>query len=370
MPRQAQPGNSSRRIVVSPFDLFGPPPTTPQADPDVLARHAAGIVRLTLDKAAAHHDSPSRYPLPDDKYSLDRALADKLGRLRPEVRAVVTKAAAGRVRTPRVEDYGSAAALGAGGKTPILDRALQQSLPADVRGAADRLRATVARLKPSELRPPRPALVPTQADLVLKKVTCKQKTKGEVGKDEIDMAATGHDVYHLSDTTTGPFRVGKFNAKDANETTYATPKVVASFPVLDGAEGGMVFPATLYLAEKDFGGFKKYIAEAGSVSDHEMQELLTVAMVTSVTSLTGLAAGRTGVAALIGREGVRPKDLLPALALGLLGSPASGLLLLPLPLGIFRNPIIRGAVAIAVLAARDWLVRVFKDEVFPPFPAS
>jgi phospholipase C len=330
--------------------------------------HVQSMVRLTFDKAAAHIGDPGKYPLPADPDAFEHAFARRLSKLPPDVQKVIGKAAGKRLSAPaQSRTYGTYNVLKAEEPTPIMARALAQPVPDPVRAAADEFRQRVAAVKPRDLQPS-PTSVPVQVDLVLTEVTCKQKTKGEVGRDEIDMAAVGHDVYHQKDNTLAPFRVGQFNTGD--RVTLSPAKVLASFPVVGGAVGGAVFPVTVHLAEVDFGGFAKFVEDVRSVSDHELQELLLIGGMTGLTGLAGSPGIPSVIAALANGEDLKD-GLLAAISSGLLGPLGTGLLFTAasLPRDLVQA-LVGGVIGTAFLAVRDWLTELFGDEIFPPVPIS
>jgi phospholipase C len=324
-----------------------------------VVEQSEAIVRLSLDKAAAHLDNPREFPIADPD-SIEGLLAAKL-KHQPQPVCKSFAAAAAQRLSARARNYAAAASVDPSLPTAILPRALAAVKPAPLTLAAENVKRILAQLQLPETRLPLhpPQLVPTQVELHLLNVHCTHKTRLEFGQDEIQMAATGHDVYHRQDNSLDPFSAGKFK----NGERIANTQLLASFPVLNGALGGMVFPATLYLAEKDFGGFRKSIDQIQSLTDHEMQEIIALALSVSTTSLLGLAEGAD--------IGFAHNGLLAAIALGLAGSIHIGLTVKQgIPQIKITGPLRSALRKILSLVIGDGLRAFFKDDIFPPQPAA
>ncbi|MFV8751392.1 alkaline phosphatase family protein [Nannocystaceae bacterium ST9] len=315
-------------------------PTTAEINellPDV---HA--LVQLAFDKAAAHLQSPARYPLPSGGVSVEQALANKLERLPSAIRRSLSSAALGRLASSstRTLAYGRMAALDPASAAPLLERAA--ALPTR---ESLRRRSIDASVRPEStpLRPPSlGTIVPKQIDLSVAKVFCKDKVSTAL-RDEIHMALTLHDVYHGEDHQAGPFAVGKFRAGESIEVD----RLLASAPALDGIVSELIYPVTLYMAEKDIaGGFAEFIHDAQALSNHEMLELLSIANALSTTALLGFADAASSEFSVEG--------LHAAIARGLLGT-----------IGIQAGPF-RAIGRVLALALADGLRERLRDDCFSP----
>lgn len=298
---------------------------------------AAGLTQLVFDKALAHLQAPTRFPLPRGA-GLERVLAERLAKLPAHLRQALSDAAMQRSASSsaRTASYGRMGALDPASKEPLLERAA--SLVGGPR------RGVQARARAIELERPRPTttLVAKHTELRVGKVFCKDKLSTAL-RDDIRMALTVHDLYHGEDHHVAPFEVGKFRQGDV--VTLDRP--IATIPALDGAAIDLVYPVTVYMAEKDIGGgFAAFIRDVGALANHEMLELLAVTDALSRLALEGFA-----VAA---ETGFTTQGIAAAIALGKLGS-----------LGLDHG-IGRAVLRTLGLALRDGLRERLRDDVFSP----
>ncbi len=302
---------------------------------------AQGLLQLNFDKAAAHLQNPSRYPLPAGAGSLEQALVEKLGRLPPAIKQALSTAALVRLdsSSSRASAYGRMSVLDPSERAPLLARAAAlQTKPRP--GFGGRAGSIL-----DELRPPKiGTIVPQKVELRVAKVFCKDKVSTRL-RDNIAMAMTVHDVYHGEDHDVLPFAAGKF--KQGESATL--DKLVATLPVLDGIVSELVYPVTLYMAEQDIGGgFGDYIRDVKALSNHEMIELLSVADALSTNALLGFAGAA--------ESEFSTEGLWAAIALGLLGS-----------IGIHKlHGPFRAVGRVLRLAFADGLRGRLRDDVFSP----
>jgi hypothetical protein len=160
-------------------------------------------------------------------------------------------------------------------------------------------------------------------------VKCIDETNPEwMGHDEISWGGAATDDKGVANKIPEYYVGGGFD--DGDKKTYSPPKVVQTFSV-DGDIYPKSFMVALALAEKDAGGFAKFISELYEAIKAEIQVIL---------SALGAAAG-----AWIGSE-----------IGGSIGTAIAG------PLGT-----IIGVVAGAILGALiGWLIAALKDDIFTP----
>ncbi|MEZ5584923.1 MAG: hypothetical protein R3F37_21060, partial [Candidatus Competibacteraceae bacterium] len=200
---------------------------------------------------------------------------------------------------------------------------------------------------------------PKTLELRLKRVICQEDFKNEWGRDELAFAAVAHDIYHRQDIPFAPHDLGKFKKGDNQPLDL----LIASIPVAAGTWHDASYTASLYLAEKDFGGFAQAVDELRGLSSHEMRDLFVLLHAVSLFSLLGLSVAAEkgfdthGLAKAIG-VGLGPL-VYSTLYMGVVGSP-------PLALTWLGVVVLDKLLTIAGLTLLETLGDALKDELFPP----
>lgn len=270
-----------------------------------------GHARFAMDRAAAHSEDPSRFPLPPATESLERMFATSLAKLSNAARRRIAREARKHLDASPAERTARYGVIGGKSPTQPVDSLVE--LKAAV--SQDRYRITPVELdrgpvevppprqaspgtsaaKPSHrfgarLRPPRAVLggLATSLELIARTITCVSDTR-ELGKDEIALAGIRQEARIDADSGSvsnarsiaGPFGLGKFKTGDSR----AIGQVLASFD-LDNTPKLCTFD--LFLAETDvLKGFEKELREALNFVPDRFDEVL--GSVTIGGLLTGAA---------------------------------------------------------------------------------
>lgn len=201
---------------------------------------------------------------------------------------------------------------------------------------------------------------PESVALRVKRVTCRNPTLDASRRDEIKIAAIGHDIYRRRDQRIGPIDLGKFSEDEVR----AIDRKLAGFAVLDGMWSDCLYLATIFLAEADKGGgMEGFIAEHG-LDSQEMLELIAVASASEVFTLMGVDALDGDVfepGRIVSALGLGIGSLLAVGAPGTIGVPDATKVLARLGSVLWR--LIKEVV---VQIFRDWIADMWEDDNFPP----
>ena len=229
-----------------------------------LANRAAKILELAFQKAAAHDDRASKYPLPGDTNSAE-AQAYRLLKDLPLVRRKALKKhlmeGVEASASQRQLKFGDLSKVDLKSRTSVMDQVRTLPVPASVRMTAqdiDRARMSVERLSlPVAGQAQALPFVPTAMLARITQIECVKPSKQlEIGKDEISVSAVLVD--DLGNVTASPpFDAGKFKKGERKPFQH----VVCSFNLAGG-----VFPksfAVLYSVKEDdiFGLTEKVIIQ-------------------------------------------------------------------------------------------------------------
>jgi hypothetical protein len=276
-----------------------------------VAARAAHLLELAFEKAAAHDERPSKYPLPDGASSAEARAYQVLKDLPLVRRRALKKALMASVEASapaRQRKFADLAVVDLKSKTALMDQVKKLPIPASVRMTAqdiDRASKSIASFFLPARRQGRAAGVHTKLIARIREIKCVEASKQfEIGKDEISVSAVILD--DLGNVTVPvPLKAGRFEKGDV----LALQHDVYTFNL----EGG-VFPKTfavLYAVNEDdvFGAFEKTVFRAlvGIV-------LLLLAMLAApvlLLSVALLALGGTFLTLALGRGYqvfVRPGD--------------------------------------------------------------
>ncbi len=372
-----------------------PPParqaiTTQVRDGDVaeLVAQSAGAVAMLFDKVLAHQAAPGAFPLPSDPRSLERRMLARMGSLAPESKALLAIAAQTRLRpgttaaavTARKQHYGFAGAIDPGRPQPLVSAARAIDLPPELQAPAQR---AVRRLAPTPPLSPKRATDPNEpgepdlpdpdpgpgggrppvrpptmvpSDLQLKTTTVHLvDDTGEVGRDELAIAAVVMDPINRTTVLVPPIGLGDFKKGD----NRGVDRTICRIPLLRGANAEQFFLVNLFLAEIDRGGFRAYVEDNAHLLSSELLDLGLTAGLTVLGGLLGFAGG----AAVGGAIG----GAITAAATAGIGSAAALALGLAGALVATAGIALAGAVAgLLVAMAIKSIARLAKDELFDP----
>ncbi len=340
-----------------------------------LTEHALQAVHKAMDQAAAHVVAPQAYPLPDEAGSLEQIFHTRLARLPAETREGFARRAQERLAAPaaeRQQRYGAFVDDGAGPRS-VVRRALSRPIPAPLAAPARRLREhgswpdlaqlregrhasrrerRAPGLKPDTKSDTGPVLAATSATLRVHEVRCESTTEGEWGQDEIRIAGAGYDLYSRSESLSEIVKVRKFKKDERH--TFSPPLELVTVPVFGHGVLDVVPFGTIYLAERDAGGFRNAITEIHSLADSELREVVVVAVAALVVVALVVSGGIAGalLGAAAGAASGVGGSIIAASALGVFGALAGAVV---------------GAVALlATVPVFDAVARWLKDDVFPP----
>lgn len=149
--------------------------------------------------------------------------------------------------------------------------------------------------------PSPPIIINPRVEFLLYEVKCLDETNPEwPGNDKINCGAVAVDDQGSVST------INEFNVmdgfKDNVVKTYNPPKMLKSFP-LNSFKYPKSFLVTLTLAEKDWGGFSKFLEELYKAIKNDLQKILNALGAAAAGALTGsVIAGPVGaiIGAIIG----------------------------------------------------------------------
>lgn len=375
-----------------------------QTDFETLQRNSAKLVRLTLDKVLAHIAQPGQFPVSGE---LEQQLKAKMQALPAGLRKRLSDQALARLNANAGEQqrhYGIFASLPIRESTPIHRLAEPFSKHTQIKPISDRLKKTLeGELGKAAAENPRKKHVHSKArigriqnstgsmdtavgvepdfglgpildeeftdveiqpktlELRLLRVICHEDFKSEWGKDELAFAAVAHDIYHRQDIKFAPHKLGKFKKGDNKPMNDL---LLAAIPVTSGAWRDATYTASLYLAEKDLGGFEKAVDELQGLSSHEMRDLFVLLQAVSLFSLLGLS-----VAA---EKGFDANGLAKAIGIGLgplvyctlyMGIAAG---FWPVALTWLGVVVLYKLLTVTGLGLLEAFGDAFKDDLFPP----
>ncbi|NTV95927.1 MAG: hypothetical protein HGA75_11020 [Thiobacillus sp.] len=267
------------------------------ADP-ALRRLAVRVCRqleMAVEKVAAHHAHPDRYPMPADAHSFERILLNRFNVLSQRKRDMAGVRAMERINASpaiRARRYGDLAAIDLGKPVAVEAQAEALRFPADLKFPASHLTdlgdpygqlldlhlmpaITLAMQSVDPAAPTAPAAgapVPlslkkdnspksTKLALRIHKVKCVDETNGflgtEAGDDEILLGGTTVDAVGKV-TKVKEFTV-RDDFDDGEQQVYSPPKVFTSFDLTKGEAFPKYYFVTLVMAEQDNGGFPEFL---------------------------------------------------------------------------------------------------------------
>ena len=219
---------------------------------NALANRAAKTLELAFQKAAAHDDRASKYPLPADTNSAE-AQAYRLLKDLPLVRRRALKKhlmeGVEASAAQRQQKFGDLASVDLKSRTPVMDQVRSLPVPASVRMTAQDIARVGMSVEGFFLPVVRQArllpFVPTTMLARITQIECVKPSKQlEFGKDEISVSAVLID--DLGNVTAAtPFDAGKFKKNDRKTFQHS----VCRFNLAGG-----VFPksfAVLYRVNED-----------------------------------------------------------------------------------------------------------------------
>jgi hypothetical protein len=144
----------------------------------------------------------------------------------------------------------------------------------------------------------------TKLNLRLRKVTCVKDTR-EIGKDEIAMGGTRLEIgFDAAGATVksitsklSEIEIGQFVTGDV--INLSPPRVFASFNLNNGTQFPKSFLIAVAMAEKDFGGFAKFLDELVKAIGEEVKKQLEKALKDVAGAGLGALAG-TVIGGVIG----------------------------------------------------------------------
>ncbi|MEP6766357.1 MAG: hypothetical protein ABJB66_18740 [Gemmatimonadaceae bacterium] len=230
-------------------------------DPKVLKviKRVSNEFELALEKVAANHAQPAKYPLPADPQSTERTLAAIFNTLSAEKKQHAAALATSRINVPLAVRTARFAELAKVDLTKS-DSVKKQSIALPMPVANKIPQNFWSSLPALHLTP---AVLPTAVvqhhlELRLRKVYCEDETGStSIGSDEIAMGGFVVDalgVVHSMPTfdVRGGFDTGE-------DKKYDPPKVLYNFSLDSRAPFPQRMLATLVLVEKDGNGFSAFM---------------------------------------------------------------------------------------------------------------
>ncbi len=254
---------------------------------------ATRVVRefeLVAEKVACNHTDSRRWPLPEERNSIEALLVDRFRTLpaalqqSASARAVTSVSAAQATRIARFSDL-SGVDLTLARPVELLVRALpfprELKLPADFFSLSDVRNPFI---------PSTPAL--NQLEFRLHSIRCVDETDGflgsEAGSDEISIGGTTVDETGDVEKLT-VFNLGSFSS-DGAVRTFSPPRSIAKFDLTEAPLFPAVYYVTLVLAEVDMGGLPDFV---NALYNKVRQEVIT-ALTTAIGTAIGATAGPAG----------------------------------------------------------------------------
>jgi hypothetical protein len=271
------------------------------ADPKVraIAVRVAREAELGVEKVAASHDQPSKFPLATDTDSLEQILASRFKTLPESTKKAAAITAVARIQKPaaiRARRFGDLARIDLGKPTPVEVQAEALPFPVGLKMHVSHLTG-LTKLHGDVVAT---GLVPQQTtnklELRIHRVRCIDETNGflgsEAGDDEIDLGGTSVD--ESGDTKKiSPFRVGS-DFDDGEQKVFSPPRRFTFFSLTEGTEFPKSYFVTLVLAEVDMGGLPDFL--------NKLLNWVKERVITALTAAIGGAIGASGgpIGAIIG----------------------------------------------------------------------
>lgn len=284
-----------------------------------VTRRMGRAAALAVDKVAANMVDPEKYPLPEDRRSLERVLKQRFDTLRPE-QLQFAEARVG-VRPGINRKLPSALTLRVSNvdprsTTPVLDQA--KRVPRQLRLTKSERARLPLTINSVVVTPPavketgyidvflgrrlgditiQPTVRDTKLELRVSQVKCIDETNGwfgtEVGSDEIYLA--GDVISAQGSTSIQEQKVGDFDDGDAK--TFSPVKVLTSIDLLKDAQYPKVFVAVFVLAEKDMGGLSDFMDKLVEALEDPVKDAIIAAIGAAVGGeLAGPIGAAVGVA--------------------------------------------------------------------------
>ena len=277
------------------------------ADPKLraIARRIATEAELAIEKVAANHKQPAKFPLASAPKSLETILASRFRTLPQPIQQAAATKAIGRINAPaavRARRLGDLASIDVTKATAVDEQAKALPFPANLKLPANYVN-TLANVHGQVIVPGLTPQWPVgHLRLRIHRVKCLDETDGflgsEAGDDEIDLGGTIIDESGDVDKV-APFRVGS-EFDDGEQRVYSPPKQFASFSLV---EGPVKFPksyfVTLVLAEIDMGGLPDFINNLLNWLKGKVTEALSKAGLAVITTAAGTAVGGV-IGAIVG----------------------------------------------------------------------
>jgi len=270
-----------------------------------LRKIALRIVReaeLAMEKVAANHAEPSKFPLTSDPKSIETILASRFATLTAPTKQAAGIRAVQRINSPssaRSKRFGDLIAIDLTKATTVDAQAEALPLPADLKLSPNYLNS-LRNLHGQVLVSP--GLVPqaTTDNLWLRihSVKCVEETS-DPGADEMFLGGT--EIDESGDTRKiSAFHVRDFH--DGDEKMYDPPKKFTGFNLREGKEFPKSYFVTIVLAEKDWGGLADYLDDLLKWVKKTAVPLLTAAIGAEVLSAFGPLGSLIGatIGAIIG----------------------------------------------------------------------
>jgi hypothetical protein len=275
-------------------------------------------LELAVEKVAAHHADPTRFPLSTNTNSFEQILSGRFNSLSPAKRTAAANRALSRINaTPsiRKRHYAELATIDLKSNVAIEEQAFSHAFP-------ERLKITEAHLagiqaisgqifEPNNILQPDlfDAVIPVNVETLAKsaasskctklavrlhKIRCVDETDGflgtEAGSDEIWLGGM------TTDATGTVKKVGILHVGDGFEDNvskfYKPPHTFCTFDLNKGAEFPKSFFVTFIMCEKDNGGFPEYLTKLFEAVKGYVASVIGA----SAGSLFGSFAGPAGAA--------------------------------------------------------------------------
>jgi hypothetical protein len=282
-------------------------------------RRMGRAAALAVDKIAANSVDPEKYPLPEDRRSLERVLKRRFDALRPDQRQFAEARVGvrqGIARKPPSALTLRVLNVDPRSTTPVLDQA--KRVPRQLRlTKAERARLPMT-IDSVVVTPPavkesgyidvflgrrigditiQPTVRNTKLELRVSQVKCIDETNGwfgtEVGSDEIYLA--GDVISAQGSTSIEEQKVGDFD--DGDVKSFSPAKVWTSIDLLKDAQYPKVFVVVFVLAEKDMGGLSDFMDKLVEALEDPVKDAIVEAIGAAVGGeLAGPIGAAVGVA--------------------------------------------------------------------------
>lgn len=265
-----------------------------------IAVRVAREAELAIEKVAANHAQPAKFPLSSEAKSVEQILASRFTSLPRAVQQRGARAALDRINAPaavRARRFGDLASVDLTKATSVDAQVQALPFPAALKLPPNHL-TSLTNLHGQVLVSS--GLVPQQTtdklELRIHKVRCVDETDGflgsEAGDDEIDLG--GVTVDESGDTKkVAPFRVGS-SFDDGEQKVFSPPKRFTFFNLKEGTAFPKSYFVTLVLAEVDMGGLPGFINQLFDW----VKSKVTAALAAALGGAIGASGGPVG--AIIG----------------------------------------------------------------------